>query len=143
MSKLSKIVFLALMTLTLVSCQTASMEIEEKGLKPISTAELISLLSGKTVYGVASTGRKWVEFVNPNGTNYYKASGAKVLVGTWKANEDQVCYIYPTLRSGKPFCFQYYIEADVVRAFQTVGPDKGKWADKILEFKNGDIEGLS
>ena len=121
---------------TNVMAGTSLKDLQEKGLKPLTNAELFKLLPGNTLYHVNNEkGIKVPLFYVPDGTRYVRIRG-QVLESKWRIDGDKVCEYSVVLK--KDICRSLYR----FEGGGAVCDDGSEVCDYGLDWASGNPEGL-
>lgn len=92
----------------LLALAAGSAAAEEAAPRPdgriLGKAALVELVSGATLYGERSDGTEDIEYHHPDGRSAYWYEGC-LYRGQWWADDQQLCYLYPTTDWPGPHCF--------------------------------------
>ena len=100
--------------------------------------DMTAMLSGVTIFGVASWGENWVEYHNPNGTTVLSdVDLSNPRRGSWSSeNCLEVCYGYV---DGGGWCPQWQ---ELDNGWVNLSPDTNEMIHFIYLFEPGDVMGL-
>jgi hypothetical protein len=133
----------AVVVIGLSGCKTAEQALLESGVKPMHEAQMREEFIGNTLYGETESGRRWIEYLDPNGTARTKwvANGA-TQKGTWSMKDFRSCFSYEGNNAGIPLCFTTYKNEDGVTAFNDGNNTKGQFGYRIYRIEAGNVEAL-
>ncbi|MCB2262962.1 MAG: protein kinase [Candidatus Thiosymbion ectosymbiont of Robbea hypermnestra] len=104
-------------------------------------AQIRSLLTGKTAYGVrvgSSSGARWKEYQGGNDTAYFQKDGGNYIRGKWKVSGNTACWCYGTCEEYK--CKRVWVNNDCTKVYYEE-PDTGKRTGRIYRLVEGDQTG--
>ena len=104
---------------------------------PLPQAEIAPAHSGKTFYARYATGGYYTEFHAPDGRAILIEPDGQIYRGTWAVDGSRICYTYPKLNTGAPYCFEVRRGDSVLAHYFLDGPKQGQPAAVVV----GTIEG--
>jgi len=104
---------------------------------PLPPAEIAPAHSDKTFYARYATGGYYQEFHAPDGRTILIEPDGQIYRGTWTADGNRICYAYPKLNAGVPYCFEVRRSDSVLAHYFVTGAKAGQPAAVV----SGAIEG--
>lgn len=104
---------------------------------PLPPAEIAAAHSGKTFYARYATSGYYTEYHAPDGRAILIEPDGQIFRGTWTTNGSQICYTYPGLNTGTPYCFEVRRGDGVLAHYFIAGEKAGQPAAVVV----GTIEG--
>lgn len=142
--RLHTLAFLAAIALSLAACiATTKEQYVKDGYRMLAGAEIIELVSGKTVearYG--STGRKFVDYFAPDGRISTREPSTQTYIGSWEVSADLLCFTYPTGTGAFTKCVEMAEKDGHYVQFRTAGPAYGKLGAKLTSITPGNVKNL-
>ena len=107
--------------LVLIGCKTTEEALKETGKKPLTSAQLEKLYSGKTVVGTNSTtGRGYQTKYNTDGSAIL-SSGSFTDSGKWWVENNAICLQWAIIKNGAKHCLQIYALGDKYESINSDG----------------------
>lgn len=127
----------------LTGCKTAEQALLEQGIKPMHEAQMREEFVGNTLYGETQSGRRWIEYIDKNGTVRSKwVSNGALEKGTWTINEYRSCFSYEGSNAGIPLCYTTYKTEDDILAYKDNKSKTGEFGYRIYRVVPGNVESL-
>ena len=135
----------ATLFLAVAGCETPPPQAKKvpEVMAPLPTAEIMAKHSGKTIYArYPTTGGYYTEFHSPDGRVSIIEQDGSVHYGTWDVDNSDICYTYPTMNQGEPYCFEVRSAEGVLAHFFTSGPNTGEPAAIVIGAVDGNETGV-
>ncbi len=131
-------IILAVVSLGIAACASVEGELLKAGAKQANTADIVRLIAGRTVYGTASTDKRFLIYFSPKGALKMSAFKGKFRdVGTWRVENATLCYRWMNPKTGDD-CEKVFVMPDGKIVYTTAKGKKGSFNT----FRNGNVEKL-
>lgn len=117
-------------------------QIVQDGGRPIVGEELRALFLDKTHYGTAlANGDTWYEYYATDGRLVIRVDG-RPDPGTWRVEDDEVCFSYSWASGDRTFCFRSYENDGLIYSVRAGDGRDGEVTALIDRVVDGNPEGL-
>ena len=131
-------IILAVVSLGITACASVEDKLLKAGAKQANTADIVRLVSARTVYGTGSTGRRFTLYFSPIGALRMSAAKGKFRdVGMWRVENSTLCYTWMNVKTGDD-CEKVFIMPNGKVVYTTAGGNKGSFD----AFGEGNVEKL-
>ena len=98
----------AAMCLALVACKTAEESLMESGKKPLTSAQIKELYSGKTMNGTSTSGRSFQVSFKADGQASFSGGNLSDTGKWWAEGSNLYCSQWTKIRKGEKSCRRVY-----------------------------------
>jgi hypothetical protein len=109
---------------------------------PLPPPEIGPAHSSKTFYARYPTGGYYTEFHAPDGRTILIEPDGEIYRGTWAVDGSRICYTYPRLNAGAPYCFEVRRGDGVLAHYFLDGPKQGQPAAVVVGAVEGNDTGV-
>ncbi len=131
-------IILAVVSLGIAACTSVDGKLLKAGAKQANSADIVRLISGRTVYGTGSTGRRFLIYFYPKGALRMSAANGKFRdVGMWRVENATLCYKWMNPKTGND-CEKLFILQNGKVVYTTANGKQGSFD----AFGEGNVENL-
>lgn len=131
-------IIVAIVSLSLAACTSVEKKLLKQGAKQAYSTDIVRLVSGRTVYGTNSTGKRFLIFFSPKGSMKMSAGKGKLRdSGKWKVKNSKLCYAWTKWKKGND-CEKVFVMPNGKVVYTTGTGKKGSFD----AFRNGNVEKL-